>query len=140
MIKIIEGPIDVNAVIRDATGNECGAVVLFLGTVRNANEGKRVREIHYESYKKMSEKRLREIADETRKKWKTKRVSIVHRVGRLKVGEISVAIASGAPHRKEAFEACRYAIEQIKVYLPIWKQEFFKTGKAWVSGRKIKNS
>lgn len=138
MIGIVEKPISINRVIRDAMGDECGAIDIFVGTVRNNNEGRIVRGILYDAYKKMAEKNLRDIAEEIMERWKTKRVSIVHRIGRLKVGEISVVIAIGTQHRKDAFEACRYAIERIKEYLPVWKQEFYKDGKRWVKGKKIR--
>jgi molybdopterin synthase catalytic subunit len=140
MIKIVERAINVQEVIEDAMGAECGAVSVFIGTVRNRNEGKRVQSIYYDAYKKMAERNLKEIAREIKRKWKTKRVSIVHRIGKLKVGEISVVIAIGTPHRKEAFEASRYAIERIKEFLPIWKQEFYAGGKRWVSGKQIRPS
>lgn len=138
MIKIVEKPININNVIKDAMGDECGAVSVFIGTVRNKNDDKKVTGIYYDAYKEMAERNLKEIEKEIKEKWKTKRVSIVHRIGKLKVGEISVVIAVGTPHRKEAFEACRYGIERIKEYLPIWKQEFYKSGKGWVRGKVIK--
>lgn len=138
MIKIVEKAINVQEVIEDARGDECGAMNVFIGTVRNRNEGKRVKSIFYDAYKKMAEKTLKEIADGIKRKWKTERVSIVHRIGKLKVGEISVVIAIGTPHRKEGFQACRYAIEEIKSCLPIWKQEFYESGKGWVRGKVIK--
>lgn len=138
MIKIVEKPININDVIKDAMGDECGAVSVFIGAVRNKNDAKKVTGIYYDAYKEMAERNLKEIEKEIKEKWKTKRVSIVHRIGKLKVGEISVVIAVGTPHRKEAFEACRYAIERIKEYLPIWKQEFYESGKGWVRGKVIK--
>lgn len=138
MIKLVKAPIDIAEVIKDATGDECGAISVFIGTVRNNKDGKRVKGIFYDAYKKMADKNLKKIAEEIEERWKTKRISIVHRIGKLKVGEVSVVIAIGTPHRKEAFEACRYAIERIKEYLPIWKQEFYETGKGWVRGKQLK--
>ncbi len=138
MIKIVEKRINIKRVIEDAMGDECGAVSVFVGTVRNRNEGRRVRGILYEAYKKMAQKHLKDIVSEIKKKWKTSRISIVHRIGKLKVGEISVVVAVGTPHRADSFEACRYGIERIKEYLPVWKQEFYKSGKGWVKGKTIR--
>lgn len=135
MVGIVTKKINLQKVIKDAVGNDCGAVVVFIGTVRNENEGKAVTGILYESYREMAERHLNEIVDEIRKRWKRSRVSIVHRIGRLKVGEVSVAIAIGTPHRKDGFDACRYAIERIKEYLPVWKLEFTEDGRRWVKGR-----
>ncbi len=137
MIKIVEKKINLQKAIEDAMGDECGAVSVFIGTVRNRNEGRRVRGIRYEAYKEMAEKHLKDIAGEIKRRWKTDRVSIVHRVGKLKVGEISVVVAVGTPHRADSFEACRYGIERIKKYLPVWKQEFYDGGRIWVKGNKL---
>lgn len=138
MIQVVEKTINLKKVIEDAKGDECGAINVFIGTVRNKNEGKGVTSILYDAYQTMAEKNLKEIADEIKRKWNTARVSIVHRTGKLKVGEISVVIAVGTLHREQAFQACRYAIERIKEYLPVWKQEFYKTGKGWVRGKQLK--
>lgn len=138
MIKIVNKAINLQKVIDEAREDEYGAVSVFIGTVRNKNEGKRVRGIIYECYKEMAEKHLNEIADEIKRKWKEARVSIVHRVGKLKVGEISVVIAIGTPHRADSFSACRYAIERLKEYLPVWKQEIYESGKGWVRGKRLR--
>jgi molybdopterin synthase catalytic subunit len=138
MLKIVEQKIDVQEVIDSVLSPECGAVAVFIGTVRNNSNGKRVTGILYEGYRSMAEKTLNMIAGEISKKWKPSRVSIVHRIGKLKVGEPSVVIAVGTPHRKEAFEACRFAIEEIKKQLPVWKQEFYKNGKGWVRGKRLR--
>lgn len=112
--------------------------MVFLGTVRNMNEGNAVASLDYEIYKEMAEKRMAEIESEVRKKWSVKGMRMVHRYGRLKVGEISVAVAVSSEHRKEAFEACRYAIDRMKRTLPIWKTERTKEGKElYVRGRPI---
>jgi len=138
MLKIVEQKIDVQEVIDSVISPECGAVAVFIGTVRNNSNGKLVTGILYEGYRSMAEKTLNMIAGEISKKWKPSRVSIVHRIGKLKVGEPSVVIAVGTPHRKEAFEACRFAIEEIKKQLPVWKQEFYKNGKGWVQGKRLR--
>ena len=110
-----------------------GAVVLFLGTVREITDDQRIVSLEYESYAEMAEKKLAELAADARRKWPLAGCAIVHRLGILPVGEISVAIAVSAPHRHEAFEAGRWLIDQIKRDVPIWKKENFadKTGD-WV--------
>lgn len=114
--------------------NCAGGTVLFIGSVRDHNEDGIVSEIYYEAYKEMAEKNLAEIEIEARKKWNVKKFVAVHRIGNLKVGEVAVAVASSAEHRKEAFEACRYGIDEIKIRLPIWKKEVSDSGIAWVQG------
>jgi molybdopterin synthase catalytic subunit len=113
-----------------------GAVVLFLGTVRNNSEAGKVEKIDYEAYEPMAEKSLARAEEEVRRRWpSTRRVGIVHRVGRLSIGEVSVAVAVSSPHRAEAFDACRHAIERIKREVTIWKREHLTGGKqVWVEG------
>lgn len=90
--------------------------------------------LEYETYQQMAEAKLREIAGEIRQRWQLEDVAMVHRVGRLEVGDVAVVIAVGAPHRKEAFAACQYAIDRIKAVVPIWKKEVFEDGEVWVEG------
>ena len=111
-----------------------GATALFVGTVRDHNDRGRVFEIEYESYREMAEGRLAEIEAEMIKKWNLNKVALIHRVGTLRVGEASVAIAVSAPHRKEAFEACRFGIDSVKSRVPIWKKEVMESGAFWASG------
>lgn len=111
-----------------------GAVVTFLGVVRDHHAGRRVTRLEYEAYIPLAEKALARIADEVRAEWPDVRLAIHHRVGRLDIGEISVAIAAAAPHRADAFAAARYAIERVKQIAPIWKREFFAGGEAWIEG------
>jgi molybdopterin synthase catalytic subunit len=118
------------AVRRDGAG----AVVLFVGTVRDHHEGKKVVSISYSSFKEMAEKEFASIAAELRRRWSLGEIYIAHRTGRLKIGEASVIIAVSSEHRAEAFEACRHAIEALKKMAPIWKEEFYETGKAWITG------
>ncbi len=113
-----------------------GGVALFLGTVRDHSEAGKVVELDYQSYVDMAERNLREIEKEVLRKWPVKKIKIVHRIGRLRVGEVSVAVALSTPHRAEAFEACRYAIDRIKRDVPIWKREMLAGGKRiWVAGQ-----
>jgi molybdopterin synthase catalytic subunit len=112
-----------------------GAALLFLGTVRNSNEGRAVTGIRYEAYQEMAEPVLKEIVNEARARVADARIAAVHRIGELQVGDISVAIAVATPHRAEAFEAARYIIEEIKKRLPVWKHEAYVEGDAaWLEG------
>jgi len=110
-----------------------GAVVAFVGIVRRFSRGKRIKHLEYEAYQAMAEAKLREIGREIKERWDIDGVAIVHRIGSLEVGEKSVVIAVGAPHRAEAFEACRYAIEQLKRTVPIWKKEVYEDGEVWIA-------
>ncbi len=111
-----------------------GAVVTFLGLVRNHNAGRRVRYLEYEAYEPLALKAFARIADEIRERWPGAGLALHHRIGRLEIGEASVAIATRSPHRSEAYAACRYAIERVKQIAPIWKREFFEGGDVWIEG------
>ncbi len=132
MISVTKDIIDVNRVLEEVHDDSAGATSFFIGTVRDHNEGKRVYGIHYEAYKEMAEKVLLEIENETIKKWNTKRFIAVHRVGDLKIGDISVIVAISTEHRKEAFEACRHTIDMIKTRVPIWKKEKSDSEEYWL--------
>ena len=121
--RLCSEPIDVEAVRRVVAAPECGAVALFCGVVRNHHEGRAVSAIDYEAYAGMAEKEIAGIEAEIRERWPGCRVRIVHRVGRLTVGEVSVVVAAATPHRAEAFDACRHGIERIKQLVPIWKAQ-----------------
>lgn len=134
-VRITEEPVHVEDVLADLASPQDGAVVLFTGIVRNHSEGRRVSAVAYEAYQPMAERVLREIAQEAVQRLGTDRLSVVHRVGELRVGEVSVAIAAASAHRAEAFDACRYVIEEIKVRLPAWKKERYVEGDSrWVPG------
>jgi molybdopterin synthase catalytic subunit len=126
-------------VLKSVEDPGAGAVVLFLGTVRDNSEAGRVDRIEYEAYGPMAEKALARTEDEVRRMWpETKAVKIVHRVGDLAVGDVSVAVAVSSAHRAEAFEACRHAIEAIKHDVPMWKRERLSGGEeVWVEGTPI---
>jgi molybdopterin synthase catalytic subunit len=111
-----------------------GAVVAFLGLVRNHNAGRRVRYLEYEAYEPLALKTFERIAREIGERWPAVRLALHHRIGRLEVGEASVAIATASAHRAEAYVACRYAIERVKQIAPIWKREFFDGGDVWIEG------
>jgi molybdopterin synthase catalytic subunit len=111
-----------------------GAVVTFLGLVRNHNLGRCVRYLEYEAYEPLALKAFERIASEIAEKWPDTRLALHHRTGRLAIGEASVAIAARSPHRGNAYAACRYAIERVKQIAPIWKREFFDGGDVWIEG------
>jgi molybdopterin synthase catalytic subunit len=134
MISIIPETIDICKILLDTMDKSAGGTVLFVGSVRDHNEEGTVSEIHYEAYKEMAEENLAEIEIEARKRWNIKKFAAVHRIGNLKVGDVAVAVAASAEHRKEAFEACRYGIDEIKIRVPIWKKEVSDSGIAWVQG------
>lgn len=129
---LVEGPLDAAAVEAEVRSPAAGAVVVFTGTARESTRGKRVLRLFYEAYAAMAEKRLREIAEEARVAHGALAVSLRHRVGDCPVGEAAVVIAAAAPHRAQAFDACRAVIEEIKRSAPLWKKEFYEDGSVWV--------
>lgn len=132
---ITRDPIDPSAVLERVGAPEDGAALLFLGVVRDHNDGATVTGLSYEAYDEMAERVLDEIAGEAAERLGTPRVVVVHRVGELAVGEVSVAIAASSPHRAESFDATRYVIEEIKKRLPVWKQEHYVEGDPqWLEG------
>jgi len=133
--SITFAPLDLNEVYQQADDPANGAIVLMSGTVRNQTDGKPVLFLEYQAYEPMALAIFRQIAVDIRTKWSdTQRIVIHHRIGRLKIGEISVLVAVGCPHRGEAFAACRYAIDTLKHNAPIWKKEHWEDGTSnWVS-------
>jgi molybdopterin synthase catalytic subunit len=133
MIRLVREPIQLAAL--QATSPADGALCLFAGTVRNENKGKAVLYLEYEAYEDMALPLMEEIAAETRRLHPVTDVRLVHRLGRLEIGEASVAVAVASPHRAEAFAACRFAIDTLKARVPIWKKELYADGSAWLDGR-----
>jgi molybdopterin synthase catalytic subunit len=124
-------------VLENVKDDAAGATVLFLGTVRNHNDGYAVSAIYYEAYIKMAQETMAKI-EATIKRWNLKKFAAVHRIGNLKIGEVSVAIAVSSEHRAEAFEAGRYAIDRIKTEVPIWKKEMTGgKGGVWAEGTQV---
>jgi molybdopterin synthase catalytic subunit len=123
----------VSAVGEESDGRD-GAVVTFLGLVRNHNQGRRVRYLEYEAYAPLALKTFARIADETHGRWPGVQVALHHRTGRLEIGEASVAIVAASPHRGDAYAACRYVIERVKQIAPVWKREYFDGGDVWIEG------
>jgi molybdopterin synthase catalytic subunit len=132
--SITAAVLDLAAVVRLVDGAGTGAVTSFLGLVRDHNQGRRVTHLVYEAYEPLAERALARILDEAQDQWPSAALAIHHRIGRLEIGEASVAIAAASPHRAEAFAACRYAIERIKQIVPIWKHEYFEGGDVWIEG------
>jgi len=134
LFEITARPISLDQVSRRAISPAVGSVVTFTGVVRGTNQGRQVRSLEYEAYPEMAEPILAQIGEEIRARWPIERVAIVHRVGRLQVGEVSVVIAIASAHRQGAFEAGRYAIDRVKQIAPVWKKEFLDGGEVWIEG------
>ena len=132
MIQIVDKNIDVVELLASVSVPEAGGIDMFLGTTRNHSKGKKVVRLEYEAYSPMALRMMSEIESEIRKRWNIQKISMVHRIGVVAIMEASVAIAVSAAHRKEAFEACRYAIDELKKRVPIWKKEIFEDGEVWV--------
>lgn len=137
LLALSSEPLEIDRLLQllDAgAGGRVGAVTTFVGLVRGENLGRQVVELEYEAYEPLAERALERIASEVVEQWPGVRLALHHRIGRLAVGEASVAIAAAAPHRADAFAACRYAIERVKQIVPIWKREIFAGGEAWIEG------
>jgi molybdopterin synthase catalytic subunit len=132
MFRVIRAPIDLQELVRYVTDPSAGAIATFIGTTRNNNEGRKVIALDYDAYPEMAEKELSRIGDDAKKNWRIERMAIVHRVGPVAITEASVMIAVSAAHRDDAFQACRFAIEEIKKTVPIWKKEVFEGGEVWI--------
>jgi molybdopterin synthase catalytic subunit len=132
MFRVTDRPIDLDELIRHVTDPEAGAIVPFIGTTRNNNEGRKVIALDYEAYPEMAEKELARIGNDAAKKWPICKMAIVHRLGPVQIGEASVVIVVSSAHRDAAFAASRFAIEEIKKTVPIWKKEIFEGGEVWI--------
>jgi molybdopterin synthase catalytic subunit len=133
--SITRDAIDPAALLAAVATPADGAVLLFWGVVRNQHEGRAVDHLEYDAYAPMAEAKLREIAAEAQSRWSVGVVAVVHRIGRLEIGEASVGIAVASPHRAEAYEASRYVIEELKRRVPIWKRERYVEGDhRWLGG------
>ena len=134
MIEITHDALDPAAVAAKVARDVNGAVVTFLGVTRNFTGDRKVLRLAYEAYRPMADAKLAEVADEMRNRWPVE-VAISHRLGTLEIGDASLVVAVGSPHRKDAFEACHYSIDRIKQIVPIWKKEFFADGEVWVGSQ-----
>ena len=133
MVRLTRDVIDYHALTEQVRRSDCGAVVTFLGTVRDLTGERVTVALDYEAYPGMAEKKMAEIEAEARRRWPVGDILMVHRTGHLGVGEVSVAVAVSCPHRAQAFEACRFAIDRLKELVPIWKKENWADGSTeWV--------
>jgi len=130
---VVDRPLSPDAIAAQVDDPGAGGVVIFSGVVRNHTDGRPVKFLEYEAHAPMAEAKLREIGAAIRSRWAgVRRVAMLHRVGRLEIGEASVLIAISAAHRGDAFDACRYAIDTLKRTVPVWKKEHFEDGEVWV--------
>lgn len=136
MSYLTDDPIDAAELVRRVMRPSDGAYVLFEGVVRNSNEGKQVESIFYDAYRPMAEKEIGTIVNEVQRQFPDVAIGIAHRLGKLAVGEASIAIACASPHRGESFAACRMMIDRIKQTVPIWKKERGPDGEEWVGWQK----
>jgi molybdopterin synthase catalytic subunit len=135
MFRVVRTALDMQELVRYVTDPSAGAIATFIGTTRNNNEGRKVIALDYDAYPEMAEKELKRIGDDAKKKWSIERMGIVHRIGPVQITEASVMIAVSAAHRDDAFQACRFAIEEIKKTVPIWKKEVFEGGEVWIGSQ-----
>jgi molybdopterin synthase catalytic subunit len=132
MVELTRDPISLDRTLTLVASPAAGAVCLFLGVVRDNNEGHGVSKIQYEAYEDMAREQLEAVEREIRERWPVTGVALVHRLGLLTVGEASVVVAVSSGHRGESFEACRHGIDRLKQLVPIWKKEFTPDGISWV--------
>jgi molybdopterin synthase catalytic subunit len=131
--RVVTEPLSPDAIAAEVDDPGAGGIVIFSGVVRNETGGRPVKFLEYEAHAPMAEVKMREIGEAVRVRWPgVKRVAMLHRIGRLEIGEASVLIAVAAAHRGDAFEACRYAIDTLKRIVPVWKKEHFEDGEVWV--------
>jgi molybdopterin synthase catalytic subunit len=135
VVRVQREPIDGQALIRVVQTDVDGAVALFLGTVRDHNEGRKVSGLEYSAYEEMALQELERVRDQALERFEITRAALVHRLGALEIGETSVAVAIAAPHRAAAFDACRFVIDTLKRTVPIWKKETYNDGEAWIEGQ-----
>lgn len=140
MLAVTRAPLSIDALTSSVEaavrqrGEGCGALASFLGVVRATHQGRAVRYLEYEAFDALAVKTFEQIRDEALGRWPDAELAIVHRAGRLEIGEASIAIVAATAHRSEAFAVCRYAIERVKQITPVWKHEYFVDGDAWVEG------
>ena len=132
MFRVTDKPINLQELVDFVSDPEAGAIATFIGTTRNNNEGRKVIGLDYEAYPEMAEKELARLGEEAKKKWQIRRMAVIHRIGPVQITEPSVIIAVSAAHREAAFAACRFAIEEIKRSVPIWKKEVYEGGEIWI--------
>ena len=134
LIRITNDELSLQEIMCELEDNSAGAVSIFRGNVRNHGKHGNVSEIYYEAYREMAEEKMREIENEAQTKWNIKKLVTIHRIGSLKVGETSIIIGVCSEHRNEAFEACKYIINNVKTRVPIWKKEISVESQEWSDG------
>jgi MoaE-MoaD fusion protein len=134
LYRIVDGPIDLLEAVGAVAGPDRGAIATFTGSARDEHAGRRVLALEYHAYAPMAEQVMRAIGQEVTERFGTPHVAILHRVGRLAIGEASVVIAVAAAHRREALSGCAHAIERLKALVPIWKKEHYEGGVSWIEG------
>lgn len=134
MFAVTPDPLDPRPLVEAVRRDESGAVALFYGVVRNENAGRSVLYLEYDAYPEMALKKMREVADEVRAKFAITGIGVMHRTGRLEIGETSLLVAVSSGHRREAFEACHFAVDRIKQVVPVWKKEVWADGSEWIEG------
>jgi molybdopterin synthase catalytic subunit len=132
--ELADGPLDLARLVSEVSAANCGGIATFLGVVRDHDDGRAVVALTYDAYDTLARAQIRAVADEALARWPDARIAVVHRTGRLVVGEASVAIAVACPHREEAFACCRHVIDRVKEAVPIWKREEGDTGARWLPG------
>lgn len=132
-LRLSEKQLDILVSIGEVTSAESGGTDVFIGTVRNETQGKKVVRLEFEAYEKMALREMRRIAEQAFEQWPVQAVSIHHRTGVLEPGEVAVIISVAAAHRAAAFDACRFVIDRLKECVPIWKKEVFEDGEIWVA-------
>jgi molybdopterin converting factor subunit 1 len=135
--QVTREPLDPQRLVNLVRRDESGAVALFYGVVRNHSQGRRVLYLEYDGYPSMAVRKMRQVAEEVRSRWDITDMAISHRIGRLEVGDTSLLVAVSAAHRREAFEACHYAVDRIKEMVPVWKKEVWEGGESWVEGHPV---
>lgn len=134
LLRVTDSVLDPAAAIEAVADPAAGAVDLFLGVVRNENLGRAVDHLVYDAYPSMAEREFRRIGEEARERFGILHYAILHRTGRLEIGEVSLVVAVSSPHRAAAFEACRWIVDELKRRAPIWKKEVWSDGAEWIEG------
>ena len=134
MISITNNRLNLQEIMFELEDNSAGALSIFIGNVRNHGRSGNVSEIYYEAYSDMAQEKMREIENEAQTKWGIKKLVAIHRIGNIKVGETSIIIGVSSEHRHEAFEACKYIINNVKTRVPIWKKEISEESQKWADG------
>jgi len=137
MIKITFDKLDPESITNLVKKPNNGAVITFLGTTRNNTENRKVLHLEYEAYIPMAEIKLNEIIKHIHEKWDIEDVFIAHRLGKVEIGETSLVVSVSSPHRKLAFDACQYAVDTLKLIVPIWKKEFFQEESKWINSSNV---